>query len=90
MLKVPIFVYIPGREAGRCVSAHLAIGSQQSRPAAGPAQLVLCLCCRSGRAGYVVIQKYGEKYEKASSGKRRKAVRLLYSGSNHYDLLLKR
>ncbi|KAI3428337.1 hypothetical protein D9Q98_006717 [Chlorella vulgaris] len=43
----------------------------------------------SGGRGYIPIQRYGEKYAKTASGKRRKAVRLLYSGSNHYDLLLK-
>jgi hypothetical protein len=37
----------------------------------------------------VAIQQYGEQYAKTKGGKRRKAVRLLYSGSNHYDLLLK-
>jgi hypothetical protein len=46
---------------------------------------------QGGRAGYVAIQRYGEQYAKKNKeGKRRKAVRLLYSGSNHYDLLLKR
>lgn len=87
MLKVPIFVYIPGKEAGRYGAVRPSI-LQTSRPSKpGP---VSCLCSKGGRAGYVVIQKYGEKYERAPSGKRRRAVRLLYSGSNHYDLLLKR
>ncbi|KAL4427904.1 hypothetical protein ABPG75_001993 [Micractinium tetrahymenae] len=65
MLRVPILVYIPSREAGS----------------------------KGGGSGYVVIQRYGEQYEKkggGSGGKKRRprAVRLLYSGSNHYDLLL--
>ncbi|EFN58326.1 hypothetical protein CHLNCDRAFT_142358 [Chlorella variabilis] len=61
MLRVPILVYIPSREAGS-----------------------------SGRPGFVAIQRYGEQHSKTKAGKRRKAVRLLYSGSNHYDLLLRR
>ncbi|KAI7839237.1 hypothetical protein COHA_006935 [Chlorella ohadii] len=60
MLRVPILVYIPSREAGK----------------------------GSGR-GYVVIQQYGDKWSKTKSGKAKRPVRLLYSGSNHYDLLLK-
>lgn len=40
----------------------------------------------------MVIQRYGEQYERkggsSSKKKRPRAVRLLYSGSNHYDLLL--
>ncbi|PRW56548.1 OTU domain-containing [Chlorella sorokiniana] len=59
MLRVPILVYIPSREAGK-----------------------------SGR-GFVVIQQYGDKWSKTKSGKAKRPVRLLYSGSNHYDLLLK-
>lgn len=47
---------------------------------------------RGGGSGYVVIQRYGEQYEKKGGGggkkRRARAVRLLYSGSNHYDLLL--
>ncbi len=47
---------------------------------------------RGGGSGYVVIQRYGEQYERkggsSSKKKRPRAVRLLYSGSNHYDLLL--
>ncbi|KAL4442105.1 hypothetical protein ABPG77_011366 [Micractinium sp. CCAP 211/92] len=64
MLRVPILVYIPAKEAGS----------------------------RGGGSGYVVIQRYGEQYERkggsSSKKKRPRAVRLLYSGSNHYDLLL--
>lgn len=64
MLRVPILVYIPAKEAGS----------------------------RGGGSGYVVIQRYGEQYEKKGGGggkkRRARAVRLLYSGSNHYDLLL--
>lgn len=44
--------------------------------------------CRAG--GYVPIQRYGEQYSKpGKSWKRRRPVRLLYSGGNHYDLLIK-
>ena len=66
--------------------------------AAQPSSSGGCVCsasspraraCRSGGGGYVAIQQYGEQYAKTKGGKRRKAVRLLYSGSNHYDLLLK-
>ena len=39
--------------------------------------------------GYVAVQRYGEQYAASKKGKRRRAaVRLLYSGSNHYDLLV--
>lgn len=44
--------------------------------------------CR-GR-GFVSIQRYGEKYTKPGKDwKRRRPVRLLFTGGNHYDLLLK-
>eukprot|EP00741_Cyanophora_paradoxa_P020560 tig00000227_g19847.t1 len=38
----------------------------------------------SDRTGYYAIQKYGEQYTKSD------AIRLLYNGSTHYDLLLPR
>ncbi|KAK9124395.1 hypothetical protein Sjap_013997 [Stephania japonica] len=39
-------------------------------------------------AGFIPIAEYGSEFSKASrKGKPRKAVRLLYSGKNHYDLL---
>lgn len=45
--------------------------------------------CRAG-AGYVAIQKYGEQYTKpGKSWKKRRPVRLLFNGVNHYDLLIK-
>lgn len=37
--------------------------------------------------GYLCIVRYGDKFDRANGGKR-KPVRLLYNGSNHYDLLL--
>ncbi|KAL3037938.1 hypothetical protein AAZX31_01G100800 [Glycine max] len=36
-------------------------------------------------SGFIPIADYGSEFRKGSS---RKAVRLLYSGKNHYDLLL--
>ena len=43
-----------------------------------------------GGTGYVAIMKYGEKYARpGKDGKRRRPVRLLFSGSNHYDALIK-
>lgn len=43
-----------------------------------------------GVHGFTPIQKYGEKYLKTGKDwKKRRAVRLLYSNGNHYDLLLK-
>ncbi len=47
-----------------------------------------CASCRPG--GYRRIQEYGEQYAKAGkSWPKRKPVRLLYTGGNHYDLLTK-
>ncbi|CAM6100808.1 unnamed protein product [Calypogeia fissa] len=46
---------------------------------------------RRGRAGggYLPIAEYGSEFRQAREGKKaRKPVRLLYSGSNHYDLLV--
>jgi len=43
-------------------------------------------------SGYVPLTKHGEKFSKPSkdgSKKGRKPVRLLFTGGNHYDLLLK-
>ena len=46
------------------------------------------LACREEK-GFVPIAKYGEEFQVAKKGrKERKPVKLLYSGSNHYDLLL--
>ncbi|KAJ6303582.1 hypothetical protein OIU77_017457 [Salix suchowensis] len=44
----------------------------------------------SGRgSGFIPIAEYGAEFQKGSwKGKPRKAVRLLYSGKNHYDLLV--
>ncbi|KAJ4971044.1 hypothetical protein NE237_004143 [Protea cynaroides] len=40
-------------------------------------------------SGFLPIAEYGAEFSKASkNGKTRKAVRLLYSGKNHYDLLV--
>ncbi|GAB4822635.1 hypothetical protein N2152v2_009681 [Parachlorella kessleri] len=45
---------------------------------------------KGGPAGFVAIQKYGEKFGKAGKDwQRRRPVRLLYTGGNHYDLLIK-
>lgn len=39
--------------------------------------------------GYIPIAEYGSEFGKAAKkGKPRQAVRLLYSGKNHYDLLV--
>eukprot|EP00262_Sarcandra_glabra_P010538 TRINITY_DN25829_c0_g1_i1.p1 TRINITY_DN25829_c0_g1~~TRINITY_DN25829_c0_g1_i1.p1 ORF type:complete len:246 (+),score=31.35 TRINITY_DN25829_c0_g1_i1:48-740(+) len=39
--------------------------------------------------GFIPISEYGSEFSKASKkGKQRKVVRLLYSGKNHYDLLV--
>lgn len=39
---------------------------------------------------YQPIQKYGQQFAKSRKGhKARRAVRLLYTGGNHYDLLVK-
>ncbi|KAK1377487.1 Ubiquitin thioesterase OTU1 [Heracleum sosnowskyi] len=45
---------------------------------------------KGGRgSGFIPIAEYGTDYGKASwTGKAKKAVRLLYSGKNHYDLLV--
>lgn len=67
-----------------------------------PELLVLSkLCCQpivvyipehehSGRgAGFIPIQEYGSEFRKGlGKGKPPKAVRLLYTGRNHYDLLV--
>ena len=43
-----------------------------------------------GTSGYSVIQKYGEKYtKKTKDAPRRRPVRLLFTGGNHYDLLVR-
>ncbi|KAL8102250.1 hypothetical protein AgCh_026942 [Apium graveolens] len=40
-------------------------------------------------SGFIPIAEYGADYGKTSwTGKTKKAVRLLYSGKNHYDLLV--
>lgn len=39
--------------------------------------------------GFIPIAEYGDEFRESSkNGKPRKAVRLLYSGKNHYDLLV--
>jgi len=38
--------------------------------------------------GFVCIQTYGEEFSKTKKGVERKAVKLLYNGENHYDLLI--
>lgn len=43
-----------------------------------------------GGKGYNLIQKFGEKYRKPQNGgKGRRPVRLLFTGNNHFDLLVK-
>jgi len=43
-----------------------------------------------GKGGYSCIQKFGERYRKPSKdGKGRQPVRLLFTGNNHFDLLVK-
>ena len=43
-----------------------------------------------GKGGYSCIQKFGERYRKPSKdGKGRRPVRLLFTGNNHFDLLVK-
>jgi hypothetical protein len=40
-------------------------------------------------AGFIPIAEYGAEFDKGSrKDKARKVVRLLYSGKNHYDLLV--
>ncbi|XXG85731.1 hypothetical protein AAC387_Pa11g0761 [Persea americana] len=42
-----------------------------------------------GGGGFIPIAEYGSEFRKASKkGKPRQTVRLLYSGKNHYDLLV--
>uniref|UniRef100_A0A7N0R8Q9 Ubiquitin thioesterase OTU n=1 Tax=Kalanchoe fedtschenkoi TaxID=63787 RepID=A0A7N0R8Q9_KALFE len=42
-----------------------------------------------GSSGYIPIAEYGTEFKKGSKrGKPKKVVRLLYSGRNHYDLLV--
>ncbi|KAJ0088039.1 hypothetical protein Patl1_31714 [Pistacia atlantica] len=42
-----------------------------------------------GGSGFIPIAEYGAEFHKGSiKGKPRKVVRLLYSGRNHYDLLI--
>ncbi|XP_042027789.1 OVARIAN TUMOR DOMAIN-containing deubiquitinating enzyme 3 isoform X2 [Salvia splendens] len=66
-----------------------------------PELLVLSkLCCQpivvyipehehGGRgAGFIPIQEYGSEFHKGSEQGKQKAVRLLYTGRNHYDLLV--
>ncbi|KAK6943552.1 OTU domain [Dillenia turbinata] len=44
---------------------------------------------RGRGSGFIPIAEYGAEFQKASrKGKGRKVVRLLYSGRNHYDLLV--
>ncbi|XP_010262736.1 PREDICTED: OTU domain-containing protein At3g57810 isoform X2 [Nelumbo nucifera] len=38
--------------------------------------------------GFIPITEYGVEFSKTSKGKPRKVVRLLFSGRNHYDLLI--
>lgn len=43
-----------------------------------------------GTSGFTVIQKYGEKYRKGTKDSPpRRPVRLLFTGGNHFDLLIK-
>jgi hypothetical protein len=46
---------------------------------------------KKGGNGFHPLQKYGEKYSKphGKEKKKRKPVRLLYTGGNHYELLVK-
>lgn len=49
-----------------------------------------CLCMNlqhgNGGSGFIPIQEYGAEFHR--SFKTKKAVRLLYTGKNHYDLLV--
>ena len=61
--------------------------------AALPTDTMLTACghgnARRKERGYVPIVKYGEEFEAGRKGKKpRTPVKLLYSGGNHYDLLL--
>ncbi len=43
-----------------------------------------------GSGGFTIIQKYGEKYRKMTKdAPARRPVRLLFTGGNHFDLLVK-
>lgn len=45
---------------------------------------------RGGRgSGFIPIAEYGSEFRKGlSKGKKKQVVKLLYSGRNHYDLLV--
>ncbi len=43
-----------------------------------------------GKGGFTCIQKFGERYRKPTKdGRGRRPVRLLFTGNNHFDLLVK-
>ena len=85
---MPITVYLPPQDTGRWVGGRAKRGWRVGRPAARPSA-ALHAAHAGRRQGYTPIQRYGEEFATTKGGKRRKGVRLLYTGGNHYDLLLK-
>ncbi|KAL5133857.1 Craniofacial development protein 2 [Glycine soja] len=79
LCKQPIIVYIPEHEDCSFLRQDLALNQNTSR--------FSDYKHRSGGfgSGFIPIAEYGSDFRKGSS---RKAVRLLYSGKNHYDLLV--
>ncbi|KAM7255957.1 hypothetical protein ACFE04_011698 [Oxalis oulophora] len=77
LCKQPIIVYIPEHEAVYLLTVIflLFIESQHAKGGMG--------------SGFIPIAEYGAQFRKGpSKGKPKKVVRLLYSGRNHYDLLV--
>ena len=47
------------------------------------------LVCRHDDGGFRVLIKFGDQYTKRTKERKARApVRLLYTGGNHYDLLI--
>ncbi|KAK6231279.1 hypothetical protein SCA6_001352 [Theobroma cacao] len=88
----PIIVYIPEHEEWNGPS-HLASITSDAKP---PFQVSLMKDRKSAihrkggwGSGFIPIAEYGAEFRKGSGkAKPRKVVRLLYSGRNHYDLLV--
>ena len=70
-----------------CCTACWRVGQYHNASAPPPTTWPRVAPCRRDR-GYMPIQRYGEDL-RSKGGKKRKGVRLLYTGGNHYDLLLK-